>query len=189
MSQPRPLFTPPRDSHLIGLLIAAPAYMMMVDVAAMAPRIPLQLGFRWQSNLVVPSPLACIFACLVVFNLAPVGNRSGIALFRTIGRIPVLARYLVSVGIGLVTLLLGLVALHFLTSLPSNHWNSEAMYPSKHRHESGKKWAEESHSNGLETRRGFSFWRRSERPLSVRSRRRASWLRIERGRTRSPPAI
>lgn len=116
MSQPRPLFTPLRDSHLIGLLIAAPVYMMMVDVAAMAPRIPLLLGFRWQSNLVTPSPLACIFACLVVFNLAPVGNRSRIALFRTIGRIPVLARYLVSVGIGLVTLLLGLVTLHILTS-------------------------------------------------------------------------
>jgi hypothetical protein len=115
MNEPRRLFTPPRDSHLIGLVLAVPAYMMMADVAAVAPIIPQQLGFRWQSTLVMASPLVCVFICLVVSNLAPVGNRSRIAPFRAIGQIPVLGRYLVSVGIGLVTLLLGLVALHFLT--------------------------------------------------------------------------
>lgn len=116
MSRPRQFFTPPRDSHLIGLLIAVPAYMMMVDVAAVAATIPGCLGFGWLADFVGASPLACIFVCLAISILAPVGNDSRSALVRAIGRIPVLARYLVSVGLGFGTLLLGLVALHFLTS-------------------------------------------------------------------------
>ncbi len=116
MSGLRQTFRPLLDSHAIGLIVAVLAFVGMSDVAAVATSIPGHLGFGWQAGLVMASPLLCVFVCLIVSNLAPVGNSSRNRAFRTVGRIPVLGRYLVFVSIGLGTVLLGVVGLHFLTS-------------------------------------------------------------------------
>lgn len=113
--------------HVLGLWIALSAFMIMTDLAAVEAIIPASLGFRWQAAFLEALPLLCVVGTLIVFWAAPVGNCSQSTLVRRIGRIPVLGRYLVFVGIVCGTVLLGMLALNVLTSssiqsltLPSN---------------------------------------------------------------------
>jgi len=91
--------SPMCDSHPIGLWTAATAFMAMTGVAAVAAVTPGQLGFGWQTSLLAMTPALCLFGCLAVSVLSPVGNRSQITLIRGIGRIPVLGRYFVFVAV------------------------------------------------------------------------------------------
>lgn len=102
--------------HVLGLLIAVPAFMMMTDLAAVSAAIPSALGFGWQATLLAALPLLCVVGSLIVSWCAPAGNCSRFTLIRGIGRIPVLGRYLVFVGIVCCTVLLGMLVLNVLTS-------------------------------------------------------------------------
>ena len=86
----------------------------MTGAAAVLARVLEPMGFVWQGGLLGATPILCVVGCLIVFLLAPVGNQSKYTLIRGIGRIPVLGRYFVFVGIVCGTVLLMLLSLYLL---------------------------------------------------------------------------
>jgi hypothetical protein len=88
----------------------------MADLAAAVAIIPGSLGFRWQAVLLGATPILCALGCLIAFLASPVGNRSQNALIRGIGRIPVIGRYLVYVGVVCGVVLLEALCLNWLAS-------------------------------------------------------------------------
>jgi hypothetical protein len=109
-------FLPLCRSHLLGFFVAFCAFMMAIDVTAVEAIIPLHLGFRWQGELLAATPILCVFGCLIVFLVCPVGNCSRYRVVRGIGRIPTLERYGVFCVIVWVAMLAAVPSLKFLMS-------------------------------------------------------------------------
>jgi hypothetical protein len=92
------LLSPLCHSHLIGLIFAFFGCITATDLAEAEAVIPGQLGFGWQITLLGATPILCALGCVIVFLVSPVGNCSRSVVTRGIGRIPILGRYLVFVG-------------------------------------------------------------------------------------------
>jgi len=108
------LFSP----HLFGIILAAAAFMMATDTAAVEAIAPWQVGLKWQAGLMRATPLLCVFGCVILSRLSPRGNQSRFALLRGVGRIPVLGRYAAfAIAAQAVTLLLSLVLFTSVQSL------------------------------------------------------------------------
>ena len=108
--------SPLLNSHLLGFLVALLAFQGAVDMAAAEAAIPVRLGFWWQGLLLGTTPISCVVGCLVIFLCARVGNQSHLRVVRAIGRIPVLGRYFVFVGVACGLVFLEVQSLRFVTS-------------------------------------------------------------------------
>jgi hypothetical protein len=68
----------------------------MVDTTAVERIVPSRFGYRSSGDTAF---MVCVLVCLVTFLVSPVGNRSRYAPIRGVGRIPVLARYVIFAAI------------------------------------------------------------------------------------------
>jgi hypothetical protein len=121
MKDPSALPVSERYPHSTGLFIAFFAFMVMTDLAAVPASVLGPTGFKWQAEVLIATPILCVVACLIVFLLSPVGNRSRSKLIRGIGHVSVLGRYWLFAGVVCAVVLLELLILYIvmLTSLQS----------------------------------------------------------------------
>jgi hypothetical protein len=92
--------------------------MVIGDLVAVKGSFLSAVGFTWQVILLGAAPILCAVGCIILFLRVPVGSQSRHTLIRGIGRISVLGRYWVYVGIAAVaTAILYLVLLSFVRSI------------------------------------------------------------------------
>jgi hypothetical protein len=107
------LFT---ESWGLGLMIAISAFITMTDVVAVETIVPMQMGFRWQGEVLRAAPISCAIGCLLVFLASPVGNDSRYTLQRGIGKITIGGRYFLFAEIVCCAVLLGILSLNVVVS-------------------------------------------------------------------------
>ena len=103
-----------RHPHLAGIWIAFAAFTFSVDFAWATTLLPGQLGFIWPASLVNATPFVCAVVCLIAFVTSPPGNRSRRRLTRRLGRVSLLARYVIFAAITVAGVLGGALSLKLL---------------------------------------------------------------------------
>ena len=104
------------ESWGFGLMIAVSAFIAMSDVVAVEKIIPMDMGFRWQGEFLMATPISCAVGCLLVFLASPVGNDSRYTLQRGIGKIAIGGRYFLFAEIVCCAVLLGILSLNVVMS-------------------------------------------------------------------------
>jgi hypothetical protein len=83
--------------HPVGIIISLAVFVTVNDEVVGESLTIRALGPNWQALTYAFAPTACVILFLLI-SLVPVGNKSRVAIIRSIGRLGALHRYLLFVA-------------------------------------------------------------------------------------------